>query len=236
MFSLSLVVTLLVLYGLNFRHCELAQHLASASNLGEGTSSEISNNSVSHSYADSDNQILWNRTNRRHHINSRQLASLERPASIEKPEDQPQEPIPSNRPMDSDKSELVYVRSECASHLGQQEEPNSFTFRAIPYASPPVGSRRWQRPRPVWQDENLCNSTGSGPLEGHKVEKIIFEKREGPEALGFASSASHCLQLSPFSEQRQLTGSEDCLYLDIFLPSKALQIVDNGPISKVSSI
>jgi para-nitrobenzyl esterase len=69
-------------------------------------------------------------------------------------------------------------------------------WRGIPYAAPPVGERRWRAPEPAasWQGTR--------------------------EALGFGP---HCAQhASPFAgaegEPGSLSGSEDCLYLNVYAP------------------
>lgn len=86
------------------------------------------------------------------------------------------------------------VQTECAKLIGQPEE-GAFAFKGIPYASPPVGPRRWQRPQPVWLDQNLCR-----PQQ---------EQHSEPDR-------AHCAQLEPNSHR--FTGQEDCLYLDVFAP------------------
>lgn len=107
-------------------------------------------------------------------------------------------------------SDSIRVPTECGSFEGRrvtigkgsgrgegETQPQVAVFKGIPYASPPVGARRWTRPRPVWLDkEHLCKD--------RNVSWRALEER------------SHCSQLSPFL--RRYTGSEDCLYLDIYAP------------------
>lgn len=86
------------------------------------------------------------------------------------------------------------VQTECASYLGAPDGAG-IVFKGIPFASPPIGRRRWKRPQPVWLDKQLCN-----------ISEIV-EARQWK---------SHCAQVSPVT--RRFSGHEDCLYLDIYTP------------------
>ena len=69
-------------------------------------------------------------------------------------------------------------------------------FLSIPYAEPPIGNLRFARPQPY---TNIWNAS-----------KI----RDGTKR------PSKCLQIEP--ETDDVIGSEDCLFLNIFAPSKIL--------------
>lgn len=92
--------------------------------------------------------------------------------------------------------ESLTVQSECGAFVGSLEG-GAIGFHGIPYASPPVGKRRWTRPRPIWLDKDLCRPNKTQENSNWSIE-------------------SHCAQLSPIT--RRFTGREDCLYLDIYTP------------------
>jgi para-nitrobenzyl esterase len=77
------------------------------------------------------------------------------------------------------------------------ETPTVNKYLGIPYAAPPVGELRWQPPQPL-------------------------QRWHGPrEATQFGG---HCAQpASPFGTE---TTNEDCLYLNVFTPSKQAQKAD----------
>lgn len=95
---------------------------------------------------------------------------------------------------DGNYERALTVQTECGAFVGSPEG-KSIVFKGIAYASPPVGARRWTRPRPVWQDQKLCKPNETKP-------KLDFQ--------------THCAQLSPVT--RRFSGHEDCLYLDIYTP------------------
>jgi len=69
------------------------------------------------------------------------------------------------------------------------------SFKGIPYAAPPVGERRWQAPQPAATWTNVRDATRFG---GSCVQGTGWD---------------------PGYEQPTLT--EDCLYLNVYLPSRA---------------
>ncbi|MGO3325116.1 carboxylesterase family protein [Gordonia sp. (in: high G+C Gram-positive bacteria)] len=77
--------------------------------------------------------------------------------------------------------------------------PDSGTrrFRGIPYAAPPVGDRRWQRPSPPKSWDKISDATTSG---------------------------RRCIQPDE-SNQRDPRSSEDCLYLDVTAPRSESGVV-----------
>lgn len=99
------------------------------------------------------------------------------------------------------------VQTECGPVEARDDGPGGLVFSGIPYASPPVGELRWRRPRPIWLDRKLC--------EAHK------------SATGRRASSpvqrAHCVQLSPFN--RRVSGSEDCLYLDVYAPKVSVCVL-----------
>ncbi|MDY0006958.1 MAG: carboxylesterase family protein [Spongiibacteraceae bacterium] len=85
--------------------------------------------------------------------------------------------------------------------LGMADKHATYAWLGIPYAQPPVGELRWRAPRPAptWQGERAATAFGS-----------------------------HCMQLANGQTERmpwrwnKPTGSEDCLYLNIWAPRSAL--------------
>ena len=92
--------------------------------------------------------------------------------------------------------ETKYISSISEKYVGL-ETNNSYQWLGIPYAEPPQGSLRWKAPRAVTNQD-----------------KIV-------KALKFSDS---CPQVPSISLDRggkgKFTGSEDCLYLNIFTPKK----------------
>lgn len=165
LFSLALVASILVLYTLSFQDHHF--RLLSFASGGSNTTTTTTTGNIQ----DLLGLVVGHDrlATRAHHINSRHLLQAEA-------------------------DEFPSARTECATYLGVAEGP-AFVFKGIAYALPPVGGRRWARPRPVWLHDETCR-----PDERRKAQDF----------------RTHCLQVSPFS--RQVSGQEDCLYLDIFVP------------------
>ena len=70
----------------------------------------------------------------------------------------------------------------------------SFSFRGIPYASPPVGDKRWRPPRELTKQNNNC---WTGTLNATEFGNICFQTHGNEKYMG----------------------SEDCLYLNVWTPS-----------------
>ena len=85
------------------------------------------------------------------------------------------------------------VRIVSGSLKGYRDKESTWTWKGVPYAEPPVGPLRWKPPK------DLEPWTGT-----------IKAKRFGPM----------CVQYKPIAE-KQITGSEDCLYLNIWRPQTA---------------
>jgi hypothetical protein len=149
-----------------------------------------------------------------HHCQTQRLIEAPIVESLgRRPDGQPaRAPMHADRNGDSETSERsVTVQTECGSYEGRPEG-GALKFRGIAYASPPVGPRRWRKPRPIWLDEALC------PRDSRWPEQV---------------ARGHCVQLSPFNHR--VSGSEDCLYLDIYTPArlnqsdaKSLQVSHRG--------
>ena len=68
------------------------------------------------------------------------------------------------------------------------------TFKGVPFAAPPIGVLRWRAPQPVvpWTGIRTATDYGPRPMQG-----IRF----------------------PYSEARDIGPSEDCLYLNLWMPA-----------------
>ncbi|GIY00658.1 fumonisin B1 esterase [Caerostris darwini] len=77
-----------------------------------------------------------------------------------------------------------------------EREQLRFRSKGIAYATPPIGTRRWRKPVPLWVDSAWCDE--------HQTQ----------EAFRFGSK---CYQLNPYTKQYE--GSEDCLFLNVWTPS-----------------
>ena len=72
-------------------------------------------------------------------------------------------------------------------------------WKDIPYAKPPIDDLRWKAPRKIKQNSNLIK---------RKVNNFCLQRTSN---LGGSSQFSN----------ESISGSEDCLYLDIYAPSKS---------------
>ncbi|XP_056384389.1 para-nitrobenzyl esterase-like isoform X2 [Hyla sarda] len=86
---------------------------------------------------------------------------------------------------------LVDVTTACGKVRGQHCD-GIYTFKGIPYASPPKGSLRWRPP-----EEPTC---WNGTLDATEFKSM-------------------CAQIQPLSETGEVMGSEDCLYINVWTPS-----------------
>lgn len=92
-------------------------------------------------------------------------------------------------------SDLI-VSTNCGFVQGHYVD-GAFSFRGIPYASPPVGTRRWKPPEVLKPEAKNC---WNGTFQAHQY-------------------GNTCFQISPEDPTRQtLIGSEDCLYLNVLTP------------------
>lgn len=75
------------------------------------------------------------------------------------------------------------------------------TYLGIPFAAPPVGELRWKKPQPVqsWQGIRLCDRFAPAPMQNMKARQ--------------PKNWKNVAEMNP-------TTSEDCLYLNVFAPTK----------------
>jgi para-nitrobenzyl esterase len=83
---------------------------------------------------------------------------------------------------------------------------NTYEWRGIPFARPPVGDLRWRSPRPpeAWKGTRNAVDFGSACPQAN-VEKIL-------------SLHGGSLDTASYLREAQYSGSEDCLYLNIVTP------------------
>ncbi|GGI24559.1 carboxylic ester hydrolase [Pedobacter mendelii] len=95
-------------------------------------------------------------------------------------------------------AEKVQVRISNGILEGTKEDKSIITFKGIPFAKAPVGNLRWKAPEPVnnWTEIRKADKFG-----GNAMQKKPFGD------MGFRSSG----------------GSEDCLYLNVWTPSKTFK-------------
>lgn len=211
LFSLILVVTLMILYTMSFHHCYYNHHHHHHHLSNVKQSSQIQEQHHINSRQLQMQQIVGERQ-----INEMNESNEHSPPSLAKrikntngesvsnlsegsnERDQSEKGTYSDSYPNSNEDEsyrrALTVQTECGSFLGSPDG-QAIVFKGIAYASPPIGRRRWTRPRPVWQDLELCNPNQT---------KLALH------------SGTHCAQLSPVT--RRFSGHEDCLYLDIFTP------------------
>ena len=56
-------------------------------------------------------------------------------------------------------------------------------FQGIPYAEPPVGSRRFQEPEPVQSWEGVKDCTGGPPSMCPQVDKAVLQDHHQPPSV-----------------------------------------------------
>ena len=89
------------------------------------------------------------------------------------------------------------VNTDCGPVLGlSSSAAGPYSFRGIPYATPPVGQLRWRPPEAVsTQNKNCWNGTFHASHFGN----ICYQRRR--------------------NDTSQYHGSEDCLYLNVWTPT-----------------
>ncbi|KAK7558512.1 Carboxylesterase family-domain-containing protein [Phyllosticta paracitricarpa] len=97
---------------------------------------------------------------------------------------------------------LPYARVRARSY---DEWSDCYTFSNIPFAAKPVGENRWRSPQPPEQNDTLIDgSYGPSCIQGQSVLSNSGNR-----------SADSAKSLGP--------QSEDCLYLDVVVPGKAVR-------------
>lgn len=76
-----------------------------------------------------------------------------------------------------------------------------YSFTGIPYAKPPLGPLRFEAPQLAESWDGIYDATQPHPI---------------------------CLQIGAFSENREIQGNEDCLYLNVYTPQ--ISKADNKPL------
>ncbi len=94
-------------------------------------------------------------------------------------------------------------------------------FRGVPYAEPPVGERRFRAPgpAPTWEGERPAHTAGPAPMQinGENMSRVMAMMGEMvPQLPGNPQTPPYGYAL-----YNQANISEDCLYLDIWVPDQA---------------
>ena len=92
-------------------------------------------------------------------------------------------------------------------------------FKGIPFAAPPVGPLRWQRPQPVepWSGTLACTKFGPHAYQRAAGFELFFNTLI--DGLGLSRARKKALAVG--LKVAKLTQSEDCLQLNIHAPSHA---------------
>lgn len=87
-------------------------------------------------------------------------------------------------------------------------------YKGIPYAAPPIGELRWKAPQPVipWEGVRVCDSWGPAAMQPPKATDVETPVKEYGQ-IDYAKEFYNQDGDPPFSE--------DCLYLNVWTPSKA---------------
>jgi para-nitrobenzyl esterase len=101
-------------------------------------------------------------------------------------------------------------------------------FRAIPYAAPPVGERRWRPPGPVesWRGTLSCTKFGA----------YAYQRAEGFELFlntlfdGLGLGAARKRTLKTAIKMAKVKQSEDCLQLNVRAPAHATRLDRRLPV------
>ena len=92
----------------------------------------------------------------------------------------------------------------CAVQGVLAEDGSTIVFKGIPYAAPPVGELRWQKPQPVaaWDTVRVCDSFGPAAVQPPHSDPESFYTKE-------------------FYWEGDPEFNEDCLYLNVWTPGDA---------------
>lgn len=84
------------------------------------------------------------------------------------------------------------------------DDGSTLVFKGIPYAAPPVGDLRWQKPQPVaaWDTVRVCDSFGPAAVQPPHSDPESFYTKE-------------------FYWEGDPEFNEDCLYLNVWTPGDA---------------
>lgn len=129
-----------------------------------------------------------------------------------------------NRGDDQSNTNNIITESDCFKFIGSIEESGGFSFLGISYAIPPVGNLRWRRPVGL----NGCRETNSPEHHHlHRLRKKVLDddqddddndvKERKKTLISAKSFGSPCFQVNPYN--KEYSGSEDCLYLNVWTPS-----------------
>lgn len=113
---------------------------------------------------------------------------------------------------------ISYVETLVEVSLGQKGsirglrlDDKACRYAGVPYALPPVGADRWRRPQPL-PDSYYFADTSGGAYDAQRFKSICPQK------------AFHVAEATGQSDQY----SEDCLFLNIWTPTKTLPAGSTG--------
>ncbi len=107
----------------------------------------------------------------------------------------------TNTILEIEDRDYIKVDAPQVSVVGEEHE-DYFSFKGIPYAQPPVGDLRWKAPVAYSSSEVVDGSKFKNECVQPKVE-------------------------SSFIDRRTISGNEDCLYLNIYVPKNNVDFEKN---------
>ena len=108
----------------------------------------------------------------------------------------------SNTILEIEDRDYKIVEAPQLSVIGEEQE-DYFLFKGIPYAEPPVGNLRWKAPIPFSTNETFDGSEFKDECVQPKVQ-------------------------SSFIDRRTISGNEDCLYLNVYVPKNNIDFEKNN--------
>ncbi|XP_060063254.1 para-nitrobenzyl esterase-like [Ylistrum balloti] len=98
------------------------------------------------------------------------------------------------QPEQQQRPNVSIVTTQCGQVMGLHNG-NGYSYKSIPYARPPTGSRRWQPPEPLSRSDGTCWSG-------------LYNATE---------FVSQCVQWN--DDATDVVGTEDCLHLNVWSPT-----------------
>lgn len=99
-------------------------------------------------------------------------------------------------------------------------------YLGIPYASPPIGKYRWQKPQPPDRWSDVLNCTAYKPICPQNLNSPYLPRNLLPKV--YDKMLEYGIQdiINNSLESREDKMSEDCLYLNIIVPAKFYKIIN----------
>ena len=114
---------------------------------------------------------------------------------------------------------LEVVETGYASYQGVTTYDDVTSYLGIPYAEPPLGDLRFRAPKPL-NVTRISSEAGGSVIDATQYPEFCIQ---GPLSREFSMASPPCSEFAEASAGggRGGAGSEDCLKLNIYTPSKA---------------